>query len=131
VAKSYFSHSKLRKRSFLLKILRENVKFQNPGGKVLLPPIRRGNDGIRPDCKNDNGEMTFSRHYSVFHGILNKALINEAYIVSFAEQPSFHCLDNCENKWYHLLDAQSNIQNMTFPCVKEFLFSFALFIDVV
>jgi len=34
--------------------------------------------------------MALSRHFSVFHGIVNKPPIHEAYFaVTFAEQPSF------------------------------------------
>ena len=40
------------------------------------------------------------------------------YTVTFVEQPSCHSLDICENKWYHLIDAQINIQNMILPHVK-------------
>jgi len=36
----------------------------------------------------------------------------------FVEQPSCHSLDICENKWYHLIDAQINIPNMILPHVK-------------
>ena len=44
--------------------------------------------------------------------------VHEAYTVIFVEQPSCHSLDICENKWYHLIDAQINIQNMILPHVK-------------
>ena len=37
------------------------------------------------------------------------------YTVTFVKQPSCHSLDFCENKWYHLIDAQINIQNMILP----------------
>ena len=44
--------------------------------------------------------------------------IHRAVTVTFVEQPSCHSLDICENKWYHLIDAQINIQNMILPHVK-------------
>ena len=61
----------------------------------------------KQDCKTDRdkGQMALSRHYS-------------ENTVTFVEQPSCHSLDICENKWYHLIDAQINIQNMILPHVK-------------
>ena len=38
-----------------------------------------------------------SWHCSVFHGIVNKPPIHEAYNVTFAEQPGFQSLDKCED----------------------------------
>jgi len=32
----------------------------------------------RPDCKNDKDEVALSRHYLVFHGIVNEPPIHEA-----------------------------------------------------
>jgi len=52
----------------------------------------------RPNCKNDKDEVALSRHYSVFHGIVNKPPVHEAYTVTFVEQPDFHSLNNCEDK---------------------------------
>jgi len=68
----------------------------------------------KQDCKTDSDkdQMTLSRHYSENHGTINKPPLHEAYTVTFVEQPSCHSLDICENKWYHLIDAQINIQNM-------------------
>ena len=72
------------------------------------------------DCKTDSDkdQMASSRHYSENHGTINKPPLHEAYTVTFVEQPSCHSLDICENKWYHLIDAQINIQNMILPHVK-------------
>jgi len=52
------------------------------------------------------------------HGTINKPPLHEAYTVTFVEQPSCHSLDICENTWYHLIDAQINIQNMILPHAK-------------
>ena len=71
--------------------------------------------------------MALSRHYSENHGTINKPPLHEAYTVTFVEQPSFHSLDICENKWYHLIDAQINIQNMILTHVKYLLRYFVLF----
>ena len=62
--------------------------------------------------------MALSRHYSENHGTINKLPLHEAYTVTFVEQQSCHSLDICENKWYHLIDEQINIQNMILPHVK-------------
>jgi len=54
----------------------------------------------RTDCnydKNDKDEVALSQHYSVFHGVVNKPPIHEAYIVVFVEQPTFHYLNKCED----------------------------------
>ena len=59
-------------------------------------------------------------HYSENHGTLNKPPLHEAYTVTFVEQPSCHSLDICENKWYHLIDAQINTQNMILPHVNYY-----------
>ena len=74
----------------------------------------------KQDCKTDSDkdQMTLSRHYSENHGTINKPPLHEAYTVIFVEQPSCHSLDICENKWYHLIDAQINIHNMILPRVK-------------
>jgi len=68
-------------------------------------------------------------HYSENHGTLNKPPLHEAYTVTFVEQPSCHSLDICENKWYHLIDAQINTQNMILPPC-ELLRCFVLFDSV-
>jgi len=62
--------------------------------------------------------MALSRHYSENHDTLNKPPLHEAYTVTFVEQPSYHSLEICENKWYYLTDAQINVQNMILPHVK-------------
>ena len=74
-------------------------------------------------CKTDSDkdQMALSRHYSENQGTINKPPLHEAYTVTFVEQPSCHSLDICENKWYHLIDAQNNIQNMILPHVKQLL----------
>ena len=61
--------------------------------------------------------MALSRYYSVLHGTVNKPPTHEDHTVTFVEQPSFPSLDTCEEKWYHKLDAQNNIQSMIFPRV--------------
>jgi len=58
------------------------------------------------------------RHISEFHGKVNKPPIHEAYIVTFIEEPNPLSLDFCEDKWYHKLNAQINIQNMILPRVR-------------
>jgi len=77
----------------------------------------------RPDCeidKNDKDKVALSRHYSVFHGNLNKPAIHEAYTVTYVEQPSFQSLNISKDKWYHKLNAQINIQNMILPAWDKF-----------
>jgi len=39
----------------------------------------------KPGCKSDSDQMSLSGQYSVFHGIVIKPLLHEAYTVSFAE----------------------------------------------
>jgi len=39
-------------------------------------------------------------------------MIHEAYTITFVEQPNSLSLDFCEDKWYHKLSTQSNIQNI-------------------
>ena len=74
----------------------------------------------KQDCKTDSDkdQMALSRHYSENHGTINKPPLHETYTVTFVEQPSCHSLDICENKWYHLIEAQINIQNMILAHVK-------------
>ena len=73
----------------------------------------------RPNCKNyKNKEVALSRNYALFHGNVNKPPIHEAYIITFVEQPNFHSLNICEDKWYNQLDAQRNIHSMILPCVR-------------
>jgi len=83
----------------------------------------------KQDCKTDSDkdQMALSRHYSENHGIINKPPLHEAYTVTFVEQPSCYSLDICENKWYHLLDAQIN---MILPHVKLLLRCFVLFASI-
>jgi len=59
-----------------------------------------------------------SRLFSEFHGNVNKPPINEAYIVTFVEEPNSLSLDFCEDKWYHKLNAQITIQNTILPRVR-------------
>ena len=73
----------------------------------------------RPNCSNDiNKEVALSRHYAFFHGNVNKPPIHEAYIVTFVEQPNFHSLNICDDKWYHQIDTQINIHSMILPRVR-------------
>jgi len=74
----------------------------------------------KQDCKTDSDkdQMALWWHYSENHGTINKPPLHEAYTVTFVKQPSCHSLDICENKLYHLIDAQINIQNMILPYVK-------------
>ena len=81
-------------------------------------------------CKTDYDQIALFRHYWKGHGTINKPPLHEAYTVTFVEQPSFHCLNICENKWYHQLDKQINIQNMIFPC-EVILAVFCVFSDTV
>ena len=63
--------------------------------------------------------MALSRHISEFHGNVNKPPIHEAYIVvTFVEEPNSLSLDFCEDKRYHKLNAQINIQNMILQYVR-------------
>jgi len=43
--------------------------------------------------------------------------MHEAYTVTFVEEPNSLSLDFCEDKWYHRLNPQFNIQNMILPRV--------------
>jgi len=45
-----------------------------------------------------------------FCGIIIKPPVHDVYTAMFAEQPSFHSLDTCEDTWNHTLDANINIQ---------------------
>ena len=64
-----------------------------------------------------NEEVALSRQHALFHGNVNKPPIHEAYIVFFVEQPNFHSLNICKDKWYNQLDAQINIHSMILPRV--------------
>ena len=72
-----------------------------------LPPVSFATD-----------QMALSRRSSENHVTINKPSLHEAYTVTLVEQLSCHSLDICENKWYHLTDAQINIQNMILHHVK-------------
>ena len=75
----------------------------------------------RPDCEideNNKNKVAFSRHFSEFQGNVNKPPIHEAYTVIFVEQRNSFSLDFCEEKGYHKLNAQVNIQNMILPRVR-------------
>jgi len=74
--------------------------------------------GINETINNNQEDLKQKICYSENHGTINKPPLHEAYTVTFIEQPSCHSLDICENKWYHLIDAQINIQNMILPHVK-------------
>ena len=66
---------------------------------------------------SDKDQMALSRHYSENHSTIKKPPLHKAYTITFVKQPSCHSLDIFENKWYHLIDAQINIQNMDpSPC---------------
>jgi len=75
----------------------------------------------RPNCEfdeNNKDKVALVRHFSESHGNVNKPPIHEAYTVTFVEEPNSLSLDFCEDKWYHRLDAQINIQNMILPRVR-------------
>jgi len=75
--------------------------------------------------------VALSRLYSLFHGNVNKPPIDEAYTVTFVEQPNFHSLNIYEDKWYNQVDAKINIHSMILPRVRQnFCFPFALNVKV-
>jgi len=59
--------------------------------------------------ENNKDEVALSRHFSEFHGNVNKPPIHEAYSVTFVEQSNSLSLDFCEDKWY-----QNVTQNLIF-----------------
>ena len=58
----------------------------------------------------------------MFHDIINKPPIYEALTITFLEQPSFHSLDVCEDKWFDKRNAHINIQSMILPRVEQLLY---------
>ena len=75
----------------------------------------------RPNCEfdeNNKDKVALLRHFSESHGDVSKPPIHEAYTVTFVEEPNSPSSDFCEDKWYHKLDAQINIQNMILPRVR-------------
>jgi len=62
--------------------------------------------------------MALSRHYTLFHANVNKPPTDEAYIVTFVEQPNVHSLNICEDKRYNQHDAQINIHSMILTRVR-------------
>jgi len=68
--------------------------------------------------ENNKDRVALSQHFSDSHGNVNKPSIYEAYIVTFVEEPNSLSLDFWEDKWYHKLNAQINIQNMILPRVR-------------
>jgi len=80
--------------------------------------------------------MALSRHYLLFHRILNKPPSYDSYTVmtltirrimtltpsydsyKFVEQPSFNPPDIREYKWLSKLNVQTNMQSMILPPVK-------------
>jgi len=79
-------------------------------GGALSPSVPP--DPTPLDCKDDNDQIALSRHSSKSHGIVSKPPLHEAYTVACVEQPSFHSLDTCEDKWYHQRDARITVQHM-------------------
>jgi len=65
--------------------------------------------------ENNKDKVALLRHFSEFHSDVNRPPIHDAYTVTFVEEPNSLSLDICEDKWYHKLNAQINIQNMTLP----------------
>ena len=79
----------------------------------------------RPNCEIDENykdKVALLRHYSLFHGNVNKPPIYEACTVTFVEESNFLRLNFCENNWYHKLKTQINIQNMIFHAWDKFCF---------
>jgi len=59
----------------------------------------------RTDVSGDSDQMTLSRHYSLFHGIINKLPVHEAYSVALVEQTSFYSLNTYEDKLINHINA--------------------------
>jgi len=75
----------------------------------------------RPNCEIDEynkDKVALLRHFSESHGNVNKQPIHEAYIATFVEEPNSRSLDFCEDKWYHKLNAEIDIQNRILPRVR-------------
>jgi len=75
----------------------------------------------RPNCEideNNKDKVALLRHFSEFHSDVNRPPIHETYTVTFVEEPNSLSLDFCEDKWYHKLNAQINIQNKILPRVR-------------
>jgi len=65
------------------------------------------NNWNRPNCgidENNKDKVALSRHFSEFHGNVNKPPIHEAYIVTSVEEPNSLSLEFCE---------KSGITNLT------------------
>jgi len=80
-------------------------------------------DWNRPNSETDENtqdKVGLSRNFSESHGNVNKPPMHEAYTVTFVEQPNSFSLDFCENKLYHKLNVQINIQNMILPRLRYF-----------
>ena len=75
----------------------------------------------RPNCEfdeNNKDKVALLRHFSESHGNISKPPIHEAYTVTFVEETNSLSLDFFEDKCYHKLNAQINIQNMIFPRIR-------------
>ena len=74
----------------------------------------------RPNCEideNNKDKVALLLQFSEFHGDVNKPPTHGVYIITFVEEPNSLSLDFCEDKWYHRLNPQFNIQNMILPRV--------------
>jgi len=65
------------------------------------------------DCDDNNHQTALS--------VAQKSPLHERNTVTYLLQPGFRSLDTCKDKWYHIPDAQINIQNMFLSRVKKFL----------
>ena len=76
----------------------------------------------RPDCEideNNKDKVALSRHFSEFHSNADKPPIHEAYkSLLLLKNTNSLSLDSCEDKWYHKLNAQINMQNLILPRVR-------------
>ena len=68
--------------------------------------------------ENNKDKVALLRHFSESHGNVNKPPTHEAYTFTFVKEPNSRSSDFCEDKWYHKLNAQINIQNMILPRVR-------------
>ena len=77
----------------------------------------------KQDCKTDSdkNQMALSRHYKQ----ATSARSMHRYFCQTTKLPL--SLDICQNKWYHLIDVQINVQSMILPHVKKLLRCFVLF----
>jgi len=67
------------------------------------------------DANADNDKVALLKHFYKYHDLTQKPPISQCFEVTFVEQTKANYLEECEDKWFHKIDAEIIIKKWFYP----------------